>query len=65
LWLKGLILVAFLAAASAPSPLYSLYRDEWGFSALVLTVVFSSYALAMLVALLVFGIYRTIEVGGR
>ena len=55
LWLQGLILVAFLAAASAPSPLYSLYRDEWGFSALVLTVVFASYAFAMLAALLVFG----------
>lgn len=55
LWLKGSILLTFLAASSAPSPLYAIYREAWGFSALTLTVVFSSYALAMLVALLVFG----------
>jgi hypothetical protein len=55
LWLNGLILVTFLAASSAPSPLYAIYRDAWGFSALTLTVVFSSYALAFLAALLVFG----------
>src|SRR5262245_7675013 len=55
LWLKGSILVSFLAASSAPSPLYGLYRETWGFSALTLTLVFSSYAFAMLAALLVFG----------
>jgi hypothetical protein len=55
LWLKGSILLTFLAASSAPSPLYAIYREAWGFSALTLTVVFSSYALAMLAALLVFG----------
>jgi len=55
LWLNGAILVTFLAASSAPSPLYAIYREAWGFSALTLTVVFSSYALAFLAALLVFG----------
>jgi len=55
LWLKASILVSFLAASSAPSPLYAIYREAWGFSALTLTVVFSSYAFAMLAALLVFG----------
>ncbi len=55
LWLKASILVSFLAAASAPSPLYAIYREAWGFSALTLTVVFSSYAFALLAALLVFG----------
>ena len=55
LWLKASILVTFLAASSAPSPLYAIYREAWGFSALTLTVVFSSYAFAMLAALLVFG----------
>jgi MFS family permease len=54
-WLKGSILVSFLAASSVPSPLYSLYREAWGFSSLTLTVIFSSYALALLAALLVFG----------
>ena len=55
LWLKASLLVSFLAASTAPSPLYALYRDAWGFSALTLTVVFSSYAFALLGALLVFG----------
>jgi hypothetical protein len=55
LWLQGLILASFLAASSAPSPLYAVYREAWGFSALTLTVVFSSYAMAMLAALIFFG----------
>ena len=55
LWLKGLVLMSFLAASSVPSPLYAIYRSLWGFSPLVLTVVFASYAVAMLLSLLVFG----------
>ncbi|MDQ2821008.1 MAG: MFS transporter [Pseudomonadota bacterium] len=55
LWLLASILVCFLAASSAPSPLYAIYRHAWGFSALMLTVVFSVYAFALLGALLVFG----------
>ena len=55
MWLKASILIAFLAASSAPSPLYAIYREAWGFSALTLTAVFSSYAFAMLAALVTFG----------
>ena len=55
LWLNASILVAYLAASTAPSPLYALYREAWGFSALTLTVVFSTYAFTLLVALLFFG----------
>jgi len=55
LWLKGGILMTFLAASTVPSPLYALYRAMWGFSPVMLTVVFASYAIAMLLALLVFG----------
>lgn len=53
--LVATLVITFLAASSAPSPLYALYREAWGFSALVLTVIFSSYAFALLAALLVFG----------
>ena len=53
--LQAAIVMTFLAAAAAPSPLYALYRAAWGFSALTLTAVFASYALALLAALLVFG----------
>jgi len=55
LWLKSSIVVAFLAASTAPSPLYAVWREAWGFSALTLTVVFASYAFALLAALLVTG----------
>jgi MFS family permease len=55
LWLTVSLVASFLAASSAPSPLYALYREAWGFSPLALTVIFSSYAFALLAALLVFG----------
>ena len=55
LWLLGAILIAFSAAASAPTPLYALYRETWGFSPALLTVVFSIYAGGLLLTLLVFG----------
>ena len=55
LWLNASILVTYLAASTAPSPLYALYREAWGFSALTLTVVFSTYAFTLLAALLFFG----------
>jgi len=49
------LVMSYLAASTAPSPLYGLYRDAWGFSALVLTFVFAVYAFALLGGLLVFG----------
>ena len=55
LWLNASIMVAYLAASTAPSPLYALYREAWGFSALTLTLVFSTYAFALLAALLFTG----------
>jgi len=55
LWLNASLLVVYLAASTAPSPLYALYREAWGFSALTLTLVFSTYAFALLGALLLFG----------
>ncbi|RKR73081.1 MFS transporter [Frondihabitans australicus] len=46
---------ATLSAASAPSPLYPVYQRLFGFSSLVLTVVFAVYVVALLVALLTVG----------
>ncbi|HIV70074.1 MAG TPA: MFS transporter [Candidatus Aquabacterium excrementipullorum] len=54
-WLLASLVLVFLAASSAPSPLYGLYRETMGFSALTLTLVFSVYAFALLGGLLVFG----------
>ena len=49
------IIVSFLAASSAPTPLYALYASQWGFSPLATTVIFGVYALAVLAGLLIFG----------
>lgn len=46
---------AFFLAAGAPTPLLSLRQEQWGFTAGVLTVAFSAYAIALLAALLVAG----------
>ncbi|MFC4588781.1 MFS transporter [Sphaerisporangium corydalis] len=54
-YLQVSILVFFLAGSSAPTPLYSTYQTEWGFSPITVTVVFGVYAVAVLAALLVFG----------
>lgn len=53
--LLGSIVVSFLAASAAPTPMYALYAARWGFSALATTVVFGVYALAVLGGLLTFG----------
>src|ERR1700754_3067411 len=49
------ILVSFMAASSAPSPLYVVYQREWGFSTTVLTVVFAVYMLGLIGSLLTLG----------
>jgi MFS family permease len=49
------IVVLFLAASSAPSPLYVVYQQQWGFTASVLTAVFAIYVLGLLGSLLVVG----------
>jgi predicted MFS family arabinose efflux permease len=54
-WLLATVLGLLLAAASAPSPLYAVYAERWGFSSTTLTAVFAVYALALLAALLTTG----------
>jgi len=49
------IFMLFMAASSAPTPLYVVYQQDWGFSATTLTVVFAVYVLGLLGSLLVFG----------
>ncbi|XAZ52176.1 MFS transporter [Pseudomonas simiae] len=51
----AITLLTFLAASSAPSPLYHLYQEGLHFSAGMLTLIFGVYALSLLVALLTVG----------
>ena len=47
--------LCFFAASSAPTPLYHLYQQGWGFSAAMLTLIFAVYAFTLLIALLMVG----------
>lgn len=55
LWFLALTLLSFLAASTAPTPLYHLYQEHLHFSAATLTVIFGVYAISLLVALLTVG----------
>ncbi|MCW8278088.1 MFS transporter [Pseudomonas sp. PCH199] len=55
LWFLAITLLSFLAASTAPTPLYHLYQEQLQFSAAVLTLIFGVYALSLLVALLTVG----------
>lgn len=61
---KGGVLAAFsvafalwitMAGTTAPTPLYPLYGEEFGFTPFTVTVVFAVYALGVVLGLLVFG----------
>jgi MFS family permease len=55
LYLQASIIVAFLAASSAPTSLYAVYQARWGLTPITITIVFGIYALAVLAALLTVG----------
>jgi MFS family permease len=44
-----------MLSTTLPTPLYPLYRQQFGFSELVVTIVFAAYAAGVIVALLAFG----------
>jgi uncharacterized membrane protein YeaQ/YmgE (transglycosylase-associated protein family) len=49
------IIPFFLGGSSAPTPLYAIYREAWGFSPITITLVFAIYAIVVLAALLALG----------
>src|SRR6476620_10530663 len=53
-----------LFASVTPSPLYGTYRELWGFSPLVLTLVYGTYAFGVLASLILAGRLSD-EVGRR
>jgi len=55
LWFLAIILLSFLAASTASTPLYHLYQDQLHFSAAMLTLIFAVYAFSLLAALLTVG----------
>ena len=61
--LSAAIIGAALFASATPSPLYETYSRLWGFSSVVLTLVYATYAVGVLAALLVAG--RASDEAGR
>jgi MFS family permease len=61
--LSAAIIGLALFASATPSPLYESYSHMWGFSPVVLTLVYATYALGVLTALLLAG--RASDVAGR
>lgn len=61
--LSATIIGLALFASATPSPLYATYSRLWGFSPVVLTLVYATYAIGVLVALLLAG--RASDVAGR
>jgi MFS family permease len=55
LWFLAFTLLSFLAASTAPTPLYHLYQEQLQFSAATLTIIFGVYAISLLAALLTVG----------
>ncbi|CAI8770997.1 putative MFS family arabinose efflux permease [Pseudomonas sp. IT-196MI5] len=55
LWFLAITLLSFLAASTAPTPLYHLYQEQMQFSPATLTLIFAVYALSLLAALLTVG----------
>jgi MFS family permease len=54
-WAIAATIALYLAASAAPTPLYVVYQDEWGFSSTTLTLVFAVYVFGLLASLLVLG----------
>ena len=48
-------LMSFMAAASAPAPLYQIYQRLWHFSPVILTLIFATYAFLLLLSLVIVG----------
>ena len=51
----GVALFVLVAGANLATPLYAVYRDRFGFSSVVLTLVFATYQLVLCPSLIVFG----------
>src|SRR5690242_5744277 len=54
-WLVAAAFLVTMLGATLPTPLYPLYQRELGFGGLMVTVVFATYAVGVLAALLVVG----------
>jgi MFS family permease len=60
----ALALAVAMLSTTLPTPLYPLYRERFGLSELMITVIFATYAVGVIVSLLLFGRFSD-QVGRR
>src|SRR5690625_5226618 len=54
-WMIGYTLFLLMVGSNLPSPLYSEYQQMFGFSSIVLTLIFAVYAFVLIPSLWFFG----------
>lgn len=54
-WSAAAVLALALWSSGAPSVLYPMYQDQWNLNPAIITAVFATYQVALVVVLLVFG----------
>jgi MFS family permease len=55
MWIGVAALAALYIPSTLPTPLYPLYRQQFGFSELIVTAIYASYVIGNLAVLFVFG----------
>lgn len=55
MWLVAYAFMIVMLGTTLPTPLYPRYEQRWGFSALIITVIFAVYAVGVIAALLFLG----------
>ncbi len=54
-WIVTYVFAALMLGTTLPTPLYVLYQSQWHFTSAIITVIYASYALGVLVSLLLAG----------
>lgn len=54
-WASALVLALALWSSGAPSVLYPMYAEQWGLSPAIITAVFATYQVAIIIVLPLFG----------
>ena len=54
-WIVTYLFAAVMLGTTLPTPLYVIYQDHWHFSTGITTIIFASYAVGVLAALLLAG----------
>jgi MFS family permease len=54
-WLSAYAFAATMIGTTLPTPLYPIYQSRLGFSELMITIIYATYAVGVIAALIIFG----------